>query len=164
MNAIDDQVGKLIEPIPVTFTFATPGWYVVGILLLLLLAGLIVLLIKYYQQNRYRKQALLLLLSTEKKYTDIQAFDLLVYEAYMLTKRIAMSLYGRQNVAGLRQSQWIEFINSTWRKKSFDANDEILLDQTIYQPEKLISADNALGFTNKVKQWIKTHKRHAHAV
>ncbi len=161
---MDDQLGKLIEPKPVPFTFTTPGWYVVAGLIVLLLAGLVWLLIKQYQLNRYRKHALLLLADTEKKYTDQKAFDLLVYEVDLLIKRIAMSRYGRQNVSGLRDGQWTEFINRTWREKSFDAQDEVLLNQTIYQTKQEVTANEAQAFTQKTRRWIKKHKRHINAV
>ncbi|NCD71244.1 DUF4381 domain-containing protein [Mucilaginibacter agri] len=161
---MDEQIGKLIEPQPVPFTFNTPGWYVLGALLLILLAGLILLLIKYYQLNRYRKHALLLLASTEKKYTEVNAFELLVYDANMLVKRIAMSRYGRQRVSGLRDGEWIGFINTTWHEKSFDSKDEVLINETIYQSGQSVSADDAQAFTNKVRRWIRKHKRHIHAV
>ncbi|WCT09975.1 DUF4381 domain-containing protein [Mucilaginibacter jinjuensis] len=161
---MDDQLGKLIEPKPVPFTFTAPGWYVVGGLIVLLLIGLVWLLIRQYQLNRYRKHALLLLANTEKKYTDEQAFDLLIYEADLLIKRIAMSRYGRQNVSGLRDGQWTAFINRTWHEKSFNEQDEVLLNQTIYQSKQVVTADEAQAFTQKAKRWIKKHKRHINAV
>jgi hypothetical protein len=161
---MDDQLGKLIEPQPVPFTFSAPGWYVLGGLILLLLIGLVILLIKYYQLNKYRKHALNFLANTEQKYIDLKAFDQLVYEANMLIKRIAMSRYGRQAVSGLRDGQWTDFINRTWREKSFDKSDETLINQTIYQSKDGISAEDAQAFTQKAKRWIRKHKRHIHAV
>jgi hypothetical protein len=161
---MDDQLGKLIEPQPVPFTFTAPGWYVLGGLLVLLLIGLVVLIFKYYQLNKYRKHALHFLADTEQKCIDLKAFDMLVYEANMLIKRIAMSRYGRQTVSGLRDGQWTDFINRTWREKSFDAKDEALINQTIYQAQEGITAEDAQAFIQKAKRWIRKHKRHIHAV
>jgi len=156
---MDQQVGKLIEPPPVPFSFEQPGWFVLGGLLVLLLVVITWLLVKYYHQNRYRKHALQFLNNTEQTLSQVKEFDLLIYQAQMLIKRIAMARYGRQNVSGLRGDQWIAFINSTWREKSFNNNDEALLNQNIYATGQPNSADEAANFTNKARRWIKKHKR-----
>ncbi|WP_259068109.1 DUF4381 domain-containing protein [Mucilaginibacter sp. X4EP1] len=156
---MDQQVGKLIEPPPVPFSFEQPGWYVLGGLLVLLLALITWLLVKYYRKNRYRKHALQFLNNTEQTLSQVKEFDLLVYQAQMLIKQIAMARYGRHHVSGLRGDQWIAFINNTWREKSFDNSDVVLLNQNIYASEKSVSADEATNFTNKARRWIKKHKR-----
>ncbi len=156
---MDQQVGKLIEPPPVPFSFKEPGWYVLGGLLLLLVALITWLLLKHYRENLYRKHALQFLNSEAQTLLQAKEFNLLVYQTQMLIKRIAMARYGRKNVSGLRGGQWITFINSTWREKSFNNNDEILLTQNIYATGQPISADEAAKFANKARRWIKKHKR-----
>jgi len=157
---MDDQVGKLIEPKPIAFSFDTPGWYVVGGLVFLLLLWIIYLLIKYYQSNLYRKHALQFLTNTESKLSEKKAFGELVYETQMLIKRIAMKRYGRKKVSGLRHDEWTSFINTTWREKSFDNEDEELLSQNIYMPLQHITAYQATAFTRKARRWVKKHKKH----
>jgi hypothetical protein len=155
---MNDQLGKLIEPEPVPLTFGAPGWYVVGGLLLVLVLLLVWLIVRHYRINLYRQHALVLLADTEQKYNEVQNFDLLVYEADMLIKRIAMSRYGRENVSALRNGQWIEFINSKWHERSFGAQDEKLFNQ-VYQSQQSVSADDASLFVEKTKRWIKKHSR-----
>jgi hypothetical protein len=162
---MDQQVGKLIEPSAVAFNFKAPGWYVLGFLVLLIIVLLIWLLVKYCKSNLYRKHALQFLNNVEQKLLHEKEFDLMVYQTQMLIKRIAMARYGRQNVSGLRGSQWITFINATWREKSFDGKDEMLLNQNIYKPEKTVSADEATNFVEKSRRWIKKHKNiHIHEI
>jgi len=157
---MDQQVGKLIEPLPVAFNFGAPGWYVMGGLLLMLIVLLTWLVIKYYRSNLYRKHALHFLDNVEQKLSPEKEFDLVVYQTQMLIKRIAMARYGRQNVSGLRGNQWITFINTTWHEKSFDDKDEMLLNQNIYQPEQTVSENEAVNFVEKSRRWIKKHKKH----
>ncbi len=156
---MDQQVGKLIEPPPVAFDFKAPGWYVLGVMFLLLIIFITWLAVKYYRRNLYRKHALQFLNNVEKLLLPVNEFDLLVYQTQMLIKRIAMTRYGRRNVSGLRGDEWIAFINATWREKSFDDNDEALLNQNIYAPQPTVSADEAAKFIEKARRWIKKHKR-----
>jgi hypothetical protein len=160
---MDQQVGKLIEPPPVAFNFGAPGWYVLGGLFLVLIVLLTWLLVKYFKSNLYRKHALQFLNNTEQKLLPEKEFDLIVYQTQMLIKRVAMARYGRQNVSGLRGSQWTAFINTTWREKSFDDKDEELLNQNFYQPKQNISADEATNFVEKSRRWIKKHRKNTHS-
>jgi hypothetical protein len=154
---MDNEVGKLIEPAPVPFTFDAPGWHVLGAILALLILLMILLLIRYFRLNLYRKHALVQLSTIEKDYTG--AFDIMVYQADLLIKRIAMARYGRHNVSGLRGNEWISFVNNKWHEKSFDSEDSRLLNQKIYQSAAPISGDEAGRFVQKTKRWIKKHKR-----
>jgi hypothetical protein len=157
---MDDQVGKLIEPEPVPFSFTTPGWYVVGVLLLLLVVLCVFLLIKHYKNNLYRRCALAFLIEREKRLSLINASGRIVYETQMLIKRIAMNRYGRREVSGLREDKWIAFINSTWREKSFDEKDNELLSRGIYNSSLQITDETVSAFVEKAKRWIRKHKRH----
>ncbi|HEY4323450.1 MAG TPA: DUF4381 domain-containing protein [Mucilaginibacter sp.] len=156
---MEDQVGKLIEPAPVPFTFTAPGWYVLGGIAALLILFIVLLMIRYYRLNLYRKHALLQLSNIQQNYTTNGSFDLLVYEADLLIKRIAIARYGRQNVSGLRGNEWISFINKRWREKSFDSTDGQLLERKIYESGQPVSGDEASLFVQKTKRWIKNHKR-----
>ena len=117
------------------------------------------LLVRYYKRNLYRKHALQFLNDTEQMLLPKKEFDLAVYQTQMLIKRIAMARYGRQNVSGLRGEQWIAFINGTWREKSFDHTDEVLLNQDIYEPEHSVTENEAVNFVEKSRRWIKKHKK-----
>jgi hypothetical protein len=156
---MSDEVGKLIEPAPVPFTFDAPGWYVVGAIAALLILFFVFLLIRHYRLNLYRRHALAQLSAIEKDFSAAGTFDIMVYQADLLVKRIAMARYGRQNVSGLRGNEWISFINNKWREKSFDCTDGQLLTQKIYQSTHPVSVDEASLFLQKTRRWIKRHKR-----
>ncbi len=157
---MDDQTGKLIEPPPVAFSFSAPGWYVVGALILLFVLTAICLVIRQYRSNRYRRDALRYLSEKEKELSAQNALDTMVYETHMLIKRIAMSRYGRGKVSGLKGGQWISFINSTWRERSFNDRDGQLLSSDIYKPWHTVQPEQASAFIGKARRWIKSHKKH----
>lgn len=154
----ETQFGELIEPSPVKFTYSTPGWYVLGALLLLLLIVIAWLLIRHYMKNKYRREAIKSLQQIESAYTANNNYTDLVYETNMLAKRVAMSKYGRHTVAGLRGEEWTNYMNSKWRKKSFNANDALLLTNNVYTFSSL-SAEQASSFVSKTKDWIRKHRK-----
>jgi hypothetical protein len=153
---MDEQYGKLIEPAPVPFSFGAPGWYVLGALCLLCVLLIVWLIWKHYVKNKYRTYALQWLNTKEQHYTSDKNYDALVYETVMLIKRIAMSRYGRENVAGKRDDEFISYINSTWKAKAFDEADKVLFSENIYSAEN-IEQQKATVFVSKAKQWIKKH-------
>jgi len=154
----ETQFGQLIEPAPVKFTYTTPGWYVLGALLLLLIIVVAWLLIRHYMRNRYRREAIKSLLQIENMYAAKNNYTDLVYETNMLAKRVAMSTYGRPSVAGLRGEEWINYMNSKWRKKSFNTNDALLLTNNLYTFSPL-PAEQASLFVSKTKDWIRKHRK-----
>jgi hypothetical protein len=155
---MDTDFGTLIEPAPVPFTFGAPGWYVLAASVCILLCATVWVGVYLYKRNRYRKQALHWLAEREKTLHATNAFELLVYDASMLIKRIAMARYGRNNVAGIDGQAWINFLNKTGRGKQFTDMDAQLLQQTLYSTEKIISETEANAFVHKTKHWIATHK------
>lgn len=154
----ETQFGQLIEPQPVKFTYSTPGWYVLGALLLLLFIAIVFLFVRHYIKNRYRREAMRNLQQIESTYAAGNNYNNLVYETNMLAKRVAMLKYGRNTVAGLRGEEWINYMNSKWRKKSFNANDALLIANNVYTLSPL-PAEHATLFVNKTKEWIRKHRK-----
>ncbi len=152
----DPDFGQLIEPAPVPFTFDAPGWYVLVVIILLLLLAIVWIIIRKYRRNKYRRTALAYLQQIEKNNIEDNDYAKLVYETNMLLKRIAMAKYGRTTTAAIRGNEWIDYINSKWRKNMFNNEDVGLLNNTIYESE-VPSPEVTLSFVNKSKKWIKSH-------
>lgn len=149
--------GNLIEPQAVPFSFGAPGWYVLGILCLLLILFIAWLIWRHYTRNKYRRYALQWLDAKEQELSSASNYGALVYETTMLVKRVAMSKYGRENVAGKRGNEFTAYINTTWKSKAFDATDEVLFSNHIYSDTN-IEQDKAAAFVEKARQWIKQHR------
>ncbi len=149
------QIGSLIEPAPVKFSFAAPGWYVLGGLLFVLLLLLGFFMWRNYQRNKYRRKALQWLQEQEKALLPEKQFSALLYAADTLMKRVAVQRYGRDAAASLQGNDWIAFLNKTG-KATFDETDIQHLEQ-LYT-EKNIGEQATNLFVNKTKKWIRTHK------
>ena len=152
-----NDVGKLIEPDPVKFTWGAPGWYMLGILLLLLIGVVALLMWRHHQKNKYRRSALSWLEEKERKLLNQQPVQL-VYDSTMLMKRIAMSRYGRDEVASLPNKEWVTFLNSVCKSPMFTDNDAMWLAKILYVPGEQPNLDEAKGFIVKTKAWIRHHR------
>ncbi|WP_276483812.1 DUF4381 domain-containing protein [Paraflavitalea pollutisoli] len=154
-----DDYGSLIEPAPVTFSFGAPGWYVLAIAVILLLAIITGLFIRRYQRNQYRRHALAWLRLREQ---ELQQSDttLLVYETNMLLKRVAMRQYGRSPIAAIRGDAWINLLNQTMNRSLFTVQEQDLLQQVLYQPQRKINTADAANFVAHSKNWLQHHRHH----
>ncbi len=153
------QFGDLIEPAPVPFSFHAPGWYVVEALLLMLLLLGAYWLIRYRRRNRYRREALQWLGSRMIALHAQQAYMQQLYEADMLMKRIAMKIYGREQVAALQGNEWISFLNRQYRRGGlFSEADSYLLTDMLYKSPGTANVADTDHFISKTSNWIRYHK------
>jgi Domain of unknown function (DUF4381) len=154
---MNDDIGTLIEPDPVKFTWGAPGWYVLAIVLLLLICAVFIVIYRQYQKNKYRRTALSWLESKEEKMLN-QSPEQVIYDATMLMKRIAISRYGRSPVAGLREDEWITFLNKACKIQPFTAADAEWLTNILYAPSGHLNESETKSFIDKTKKWIKYHR------
>ncbi len=153
---MNNDIGTLVEPAPLTFTWGAPGWYVLaaGVLLLLILVAIIIY--RHYQKNKYRRSALSWL---EEREGILSAQpDQLVYDATMLMKRVAITRYGRSEVAALRDKEWIAFLNKACESSLFTETDGAWLNKILYMPGETVKENEARGFIAKTKKWIRDHR------
>jgi hypothetical protein len=153
---MDDQYGQLIEPPAVVFGFGAPGWYVLGALAMLLLMWFTGFLWRNYQRNRYRRRALKEIENSKQHYAAAGMEGNMLYETNMLLKRIAMARYGRNDTAGMKGEEWIEFLNKSSGDEIFDETDTALL-QELYSGKKH-EHKSIMDFIQKAKTWIRKHR------
>ncbi len=151
------QLGQLIEPTPVRFSFAAPGWYVVGAAVLLCIIIFTIYKFIVYTKNKYRRSSLKWLNEQEKTLSPNKQYATLIYNANMLMKRIAILRYGREQVAALRSDEWFDFLNKKCKTAPFDENSQGLIDQLYKSAEKVTQTDTNT-FLRQVEIWIKTHR------
>jgi hypothetical protein len=153
-DEMPNELGPLMEPDPVPFSFSTPGWYFLGGLLILTLLYASVKVIKKYRQNAYRRKALARIneLSNSKgKLEDDQYLIALL----ALLKNVAIQSYGRVKVASKTGKDWCAFLESTGKNTPFSNYETILADAAFKQ----ITPDDAtiIQISDLTKRWIKTH-------
>ena len=151
-----DDIGTLIEPEPVGFSWGAPGWYVLAGLILLTILVLILLIYKHYQKNKYRRSAVSWLERREAEMFS-QHPVALVYDAAVLMKRIAITRYGRIEVAGIRDDEWITFLNKCCKAPLFEAHDAEWLRKVLYASKQEVKQNDVRLFIGKTKTWIRKH-------
>jgi hypothetical protein len=154
---MNDDIGTLIEPDPVKFTWGAPGWYVLGTVLLLLICTVLIVIYRHYQKNKYRRTALSWLESKEERMLN-QTPEQVIYDATMLMKRIAMSRYGRSHVAALRDDEWMTFLNNVCKSHPFTDADAKWLTNILYASSGRLNESETKSFIDKTKKWIKYHR------
>jgi cytochrome b subunit of formate dehydrogenase len=154
---MNDDIGTLIEPDPVKFTWGAPGWYVVGIVLLLLVCAVLIMFYRHYQKNKYRRAALSWLESRERTMLAQKPAEV-IYDAAMLMKRIAISRYGRNQVAAVREQEWMIFLNKVSKSQLFSAGDAAWLSNILYTAAGSLKESETKSFIAKTKKWIKSHR------
>lgn len=141
-----DSLSQLYEPGKVDFTMETPGWYILGGLFILFF---IWFSIRRYKAGAYRRVAL----SQLDQLKDTGKFSSL--EVLAVLKRVAIGVYGRNTVAALEGSAWLEFLDRSGKAVFFERQKaslfaEVYQDRPMGEEEKLVLLQNA-------KKWIKTH-------
>lgn len=154
MMSVDVEGKSLVElldmlepapaPDPISMMPQTWGW--AG--LALILTGLIVLgvnaVLRHRRANAYRREALVELAA---------AGDSAAKTAEIL-RRTALVAFPRKQVASLHGDKWVNFLDQTSEKKSFQENTCRALSEAPYRED---STDPNL--TKLARDWIRTHKR-----
>lgn len=126
-----------------------PGWYVLG----LVLAGW--RLYRYwqrYQCNRYRRAAMAELREIVRS-NDPKAIRALP----ALLKRTAMQAYSREQVAGLSQENWQQYLDRHCKGEPFRGRSGALLSELAYQPDTFDPADRQ-ALIASARTWISQHR------
>ncbi len=130
-------------PEPVSFWPPAPGWWVLAVLIVLL-SVMALWLWKRHRRMAYRRAALVELQRLRQALAQGQADIPIVAELSILLRRVAISRYGRQQVAALNGVAWLEFLDRTGRTSNFSTQGRALLDApyrrtTLQQIEPLLS-------------------------
>ena len=140
----------LIEPSPIQFSFDTPGWYFTGVAFIFLVVIFSVKWVIRYRKNAYRRQAIKILDSNK---IDEES-DGVVHILETL-KLVAITTYGRDEVANLSGKDWFKFLDSSSIKTSFTEFEKPVLS-ALYKDETI---DKAIfqKLLSTSKNWILTH-------
>ncbi len=148
------ELGPILEPDPIKFSFNTPGWYFLAIVLLLVFLFSLFKWIKHYRNNAYRRMAIKKL---DQLMSNTDEIDLSqqVTEVLTVLKLVALQTYGRKEVATLHGKPWFSFLDSKVQSNSF-SEFEPLISKSIYQCIPM-GANELTAFKNLSKIWIRKH-------
>jgi len=147
MQEADLSSAPLYEPPPVPFTFETIGWPILaGVLLLALLITAIVLIRKHIK-NRYRREAL-------RQLETINGTA--VSSIFVILKRIAIRVFGREKAGSLHGHEWLQFLEKTGKNVQLLPLEKELTS-AIYK-DAPVGDEVKKKLLFNAKKWIKTHE------
>lgn len=157
MNEIEKyntSFGNLIEPESISYSFNTPGWYLVLGLLFVVAIIFAVLKIRKYKKNAYRRQAIIEIESLKEMDNHSQN----IFQINQLLKIIAIKIYGRTKVASLYGKQWFEFLVSTISKREYiSTNNFNIYAKALYNNEFQLNENQYKELVAFAILWIKKH-------
>lgn len=148
------DLGAIYEPEAIPMTYDSVGWYVVFSVLGLALIIILYWLIKRYKKNAYRRQASTMLAKIQEKFYAKEDFEC-INEAMVLLKYVAITTYGRDVVAHLSGSDWLQFLDEKRKLEAFVPLAD-LIHAALYQ-NKVTDSVQAKHFFSVTHKWIKTH-------
>ncbi|MFB9054595.1 DUF4381 domain-containing protein [Formosa undariae] len=151
------DLGDVIEPSPVPFTFETLGWKIVFFLIAVLIALVGYKIYQNYKKKQYLRDAVAEIQKL-KQQTELSSVELINSILFVL-KDTAMQSFGRKEVAGLYGSDWVNFLDSKVNTSNFKTDEPVILDAVYKHELQQTSAFNKEQFTNKSIHWIQHHAR-----
>lgn len=153
------NLNDIVMPEAVGWWPMADGWHV--------LAGMIVLFVGWYtfrsvkdwRANAYRRAALRELDSLIDDTRDPQSRASSLRQLPSLLKRTALSVYPREDVAGLTGEEWFGFLNSKVGKPPFTQNTFETLNRVSYTTGDLgdVSDDAVNALLDACRSWLKHH-------
>lgn len=159
MNTIEkynSSIGTLIEPESISYSFNTPGWYLIFGLILLTLFILAFIQFRKYKKNKYRRQAI----SEIENIKEIKNRTESILELNSLLKIIAIQIYGRTKVAALFGKQWFVFLASSINKmESIPKNSFEDFTKALYNKDFFLDDTQYNSLVTFAILWINNHKK-----
>lgn len=146
----------IVVPDPVPLWPPAPGWlWLLGMLAIALMVILVRSLMRF-QRNRYRREALKELSRLQMRATSGDATALA--ELSILLKRTALTVFPREQVAGLTGESWFAFLDRCGGTR-FAAGPGKMLEDCSYRTAPLApESDPAQQLFAEVHQWIQRHR------
>ena len=142
------NLGSLIEPDAIPFTFNTIGWKVLFTVISIILIVSFIIWLKTYIKNKFRRKAV-------KNISNITSLKNPVKEIFINLKIVAIKSFGRKNVAKLSGTEWLLFLNSKAKNIDFLLFEQEI-NQAIYKDENIDNDKLEQLITISIK-WIKTY-------
>lgn len=143
---------EIALPEPVSWWPQTTGWVVLGVILLGVVAWVCWRYWQRYQHNFYRREGL-------QKLEKFAHDPTKIIELPQLLRVSALKAAPRADVAGLRGSYWINWLNSSAGDHLFEDDDAKLLDDLAFAQFVPSSIDNNTRrhLIDAAKVWMRSH-------
>jgi hypothetical protein len=138
-------------PPPVSVWPPAPGWWLLA-LLIILLAVVAVWGWRRYRKRAYRRLALKQLQQLRTVAQRGQASTVLA-QLSILLRRVAISRYGREEVAALCGKDWLAFLDRTGRTRGFSEQAQALVDA----PYQRNAPQQVEPLLDLAQHWVRVH-------
>ena len=151
-NSSSEELGNILEPAPLTFTFEAIGWKILTILLFIVAIAVLFRKLKLYNKNKYRREAIKKLILVEVENTSNQSK---INHLNIILKQVAMTTFGREQVAALYGDAWFSFLDSKQKGSAFEkyAN---TFKNALYDDIE-VDNDTLEAISGITKKWINHH-------
>lgn len=153
-KAVLAQLKDIHLPEAISWWPPAPGWWVIMLSLAVLSGWLVWRSWVWWQALKPKRQALEILDQIEKKAKKNVPAHEICAQVSQLLRRVALTYYPAESVAGLKDDAWIEFLNQHSRKINFNAVREHLL---LYPYSKQTRASLTPLF-ERSRSWIKQRR------
>lgn len=142
------------EPAMISSWPPAPGWWLLAALASVFVIYLLVLMIRRWLADRYRREAISelqqLTLHWQSHGNDTQYLQ----DLQTLLKRVALTRFPRDDVAGLTGEAWVQFLDRSSGSHDFSMGvAEVLIDGNYRQDTSF----DAEALQSAARQWINTH-------
>lgn len=152
---LSTDIGTLMEPEPIPFSFEAPGWTALLVLLILVLLIIAVREYNNYLRNAYRRMAIKQINAAKGQRMPS---DQIIYKVTEILKRVALTSFGREEQGSLYGKEWVEFLKSHGKIGLSELFREVV-GTTLYQGRTMqLSENERSDFINESINWIKKHR------
>jgi hypothetical protein len=135
---------------PISWWPPAPGWIVLGALILCGLLWGLCRFVTTWRKNAYRREALWRLNALPAEPASLPQID-------ELLKRVALSVWPREQVASLSGQDWLKFLDQSAPEVKFLDQGGRVLTEAAFLPEP--PAGEISSLIKLAEQWIRQHSR-----
>lgn len=152
----DQQIGQLIEPSPIAFSFGAPGWYILLALFFVLLGIIALIFYLKHKKRKYRRQAILHLQELNNSTNSSTTF---LAQTMETLKRVAITTYGREGLIHLNGIQFLDLLQEKNKGEAIFSKDiQKLFLSGLYQSKNFeFTTENRNRLTKECITWIDKH-------
>lgn len=141
---------ELPYPDAIAFTPQTAGWLLVAALLVGWLVWLGVRWRRRWKQNEYRRIAV-------SEIEEIRTSPENAAQLAFILRKAALVAYEREDVASLRGTEWVAWLNETAISGQFDEGDSDLLDRLAYS-DQVVDPASLNHLLSASRTWVESHR------
>ena len=131
------------------------GWWLLGVIVLAVLIGVPYYFWRRYRRNAFKREALAELAHLQTRYKSSPQEIALVDDIAALIKRVAITCYGREEVAGRTGDRWLQFLDQSGNTRGFTQGPGRALGANRFRPEQTLDADALIDLS---RDWIQKQR------